>query len=135
MRRVGDTRIRYGAGSPKDENFVKPHKASPPPKSALPAPPPDYEIKPDDLMLIMPLPRYNAMLAVLCNSLHMYAPGFSYHVISISSTRVPCVQLQDIFEKGSREYMLDDSGRERAPVRHSRPAAKGGWSRTVPLFP
>ncbi|KAJ3992633.1 galactose oxidase [Lentinula boryana] len=44
-------------------------------------------VDPDDPMLTTPLPRYNAMLAVLKNSLYIYG---------------------GIFERGSREYTLDD---------------------------
>ncbi|KAF8056543.1 galactose oxidase [Lyophyllum atratum] len=45
------------------------------------------EIDPDDPNLTAPLPRYNAMLAVLRNTLYIYG---------------------GIYEKGSREYTLDD---------------------------
>ncbi|KAI0641395.1 hypothetical protein C8Q79DRAFT_307877 [Trametes meyenii] len=47
----------------------------------------DDEVDPDDPALTVPLPRYNAMLAVLRNTLYIYG---------------------GIFEKGSREYTLDD---------------------------
>ncbi|KAI1784172.1 galactose oxidase [Ganoderma leucocontextum] len=71
-----------------DEKPANLQKAAPPPKSAPPAPPPpEDEIDPDDPMLTVPLPRYNAMLAVLRNTLYIYG---------------------GIFEKGSREYTLDD---------------------------
>lgn len=36
------------------------------------APVPDSEIDPDDPNLTAPLPRYNAMLAVLRNTLYMF---------------------------------------------------------------
>ena len=75
--------------SHKDEKKpVKPQKATPPPKSALFAPPPDHEIDPDDLMLTVPLPQCNLMLAVLRNTLYLYAHAFSACVVSISSTHV-----------------------------------------------
>ncbi|KAJ4484495.1 hypothetical protein C8R41DRAFT_885228 [Lentinula lateritia] len=45
------------------------------------------DIDPDDPILTTPLPRYNAMLAVQKNSLYIYG---------------------GIFERGSREYTLDD---------------------------
>ncbi|KAG2117421.1 galactose oxidase [Suillus cothurnatus] len=45
------------------------------------------EIDPDDPILTAPIPRYNAMLAVLKNTLYIYG---------------------GIFERGSREYTLDD---------------------------
>ena len=53
------------------DNRVRIHSLPPP------APPPEDEIDPDDPMLTVPLPRYNAMLAVLRNTLYMYVPGFS----------------------------------------------------------
>ncbi|KIJ63011.1 hypothetical protein HYDPIDRAFT_113512 [Hydnomerulius pinastri MD-312] len=57
-------------------------------KSGPPAaPPPGSEADPDDPNLTKPLPRYNAMLAVLRNTLYIYG---------------------GIFELGSREYTLDD---------------------------
>ncbi|KAK0213836.1 galactose oxidase [Armillaria fumosa] len=51
------------------------------------APPQDTEVDPDDPNQTIPLPRYNAMLAVLRNTLYLYG---------------------GIFERGSREYTLDD---------------------------
>ncbi|GBE83977.1 Kelch repeat-containing protein [Sparassis crispa] len=48
---------------------------------------PGPEMDPDDPNLTTPLPRYNAMLAVLRNTLYIYG---------------------GIFERGSREYTLDD---------------------------
>ncbi|KAK0190088.1 galactose oxidase [Armillaria mellea] len=51
------------------------------------APPQDTEVDPDDPNQTIPLPRYNAMVAVLRNTLYLYG---------------------GIFEKGSREYTLDD---------------------------
>ncbi|KII91387.1 hypothetical protein PLICRDRAFT_38137 [Plicaturopsis crispa FD-325 SS-3] len=48
---------------------------------------PDPEIDPDDPSLTVPLTRYNAMLAVLRNTLYIYG---------------------GIYERGSREYTLDD---------------------------
>ncbi|KAJ7343500.1 galactose oxidase [Mycena albidolilacea] len=49
--------------------------------------PPVVEVDPDDPQLTTPLPRYNAMLAVLRNTLYIYG---------------------GIFEKGKKEYTLDD---------------------------
>ncbi|OAX34254.1 galactose oxidase [Rhizopogon vinicolor AM-OR11-026] len=46
-----------------------------------------HEVDPDDPMLTAPISRYNAMLAVLRNTLYIYG---------------------GIFERGSREYTLDD---------------------------
>ncbi|KAG1762617.1 galactose oxidase [Suillus placidus] len=45
------------------------------------------DVDPDDPILTAPMPRYNAMLAVLKNTLYIYG---------------------GIFERGSREYTLDD---------------------------
>ncbi|KAH9848749.1 hypothetical protein C2E23DRAFT_842407 [Lenzites betulinus] len=75
-----------GAGSEEDEQgkISKPLKPSPP--KVLSAPQED-EIDPDDPLLTLPTPRYNAMLAVLRNTLYIYG---------------------GIYEKGSREYTLDD---------------------------
>ncbi|KAI0058066.1 galactose oxidase [Artomyces pyxidatus] len=47
----------------------------------------DPEIDPDDPILSTPMPRYNAMLSVLRNTLYIYG---------------------GIFERGKREYTLDD---------------------------
>ncbi|KAJ8586961.1 galactose oxidase [Rhizopogon salebrosus TDB-379] len=47
----------------------------------------EHDIDPDDPTLTAPIPRYNAMLAVLRNTLYIYG---------------------GIFERGSREYTLDD---------------------------
>ncbi|KAG1751993.1 hypothetical protein EDD22DRAFT_850622 [Suillus occidentalis] len=47
----------------------------------------DPDVNPDDPILTAPIPRYNAMLAVLRNTLYIYG---------------------GIFERGSREYTLDD---------------------------
>ncbi|KAJ7155981.1 galactose oxidase [Mycena crocata] len=48
---------------------------------------PVVEVDPDDPLLTAPLPRYNAMLAVLRNTLYIYG---------------------GIYERGKREYTLDD---------------------------
>ncbi|TFK85227.1 galactose oxidase [Polyporus arcularius HHB13444] len=69
------------------EKPSKPSKPAPPVKQNAPSAPPEDEVDPDDPMLTVPLPRYNAMLAVLRNTLYIYG---------------------GIFEKGSREYTLDD---------------------------
>ncbi|RDB18721.1 Kelch domain-containing protein 4 [Hypsizygus marmoreus] len=53
--------------------------------TVVPAPQPDIDS--DDPNLTIPLPRYNAMLAVLRNTLYIYG---------------------GIYERGSREYTLDD---------------------------
>ncbi|KAJ6630788.1 hypothetical protein B0H10DRAFT_1774143 [Mycena sp. CBHHK59/15] len=47
----------------------------------------EIEVDPDDPLLTTPLPRYNAMLAVLRNTLYIYG---------------------GIYERGKREYTLDD---------------------------
>ncbi|KXN81392.1 Kelch repeat-containing protein 3 [Leucoagaricus sp. SymC.cos] len=60
---------------------------SPKTPSTLGAPPYQEEKDSDDPNLTLPIPRYNAMLAVLRNTLYIYG---------------------GIFEKGSKEYTLDD---------------------------
>ncbi|KAJ7285850.1 galactose oxidase [Mycena rebaudengoi] len=50
-------------------------------------PPPEVEVDPNDPLLTTPLPRYNAMLAVLKNTLYIYG---------------------GIYERGKTEYTLDD---------------------------
>lgn len=63
------------------------------------------EPDPDDPLLTTPMPRYNAMLAVLRNTLYM-------HVFIISHSDVlranSMTSYGGIFERGSREYTLDD---------------------------
>ncbi|KAI0078590.1 galactose oxidase [Panus rudis PR-1116 ss-1] len=68
-----------------NEDRPKLSKKETPPIKAARAPSP--EVDPDDPTLTTPLPRYNAMLAVLRNTLYIYG---------------------GIFERGSREYTLDD---------------------------
>ncbi|KAI0760692.1 hypothetical protein C8Q74DRAFT_246837 [Fomes fomentarius] len=70
-------------GDTKDENSQKASRPAPSKASEQP----EDEVDPDDPMLTVPLPRYNAMLAVLRNTLYIYG---------------------GIFERGSREYTLDD---------------------------
>ncbi|KAJ8486932.1 hypothetical protein ONZ51_g4512 [Trametes cubensis] len=77
-----------GEGDEDEDDNDKPAKKSKlarPPKETSPAP--DDDIDPDDPQRTVPLPRYNAMLAVLRNTLYIYG---------------------GIYEKGSREYTLDD---------------------------
>ncbi|KAI0783728.1 hypothetical protein C8Q75DRAFT_781691 [Abortiporus biennis] len=57
-------------------------------RMTTPEPEPEpFEYDPDDPKLTIPIPRYNAMLAVLRNTLYIYG---------------------GIYERGSREYTLDD---------------------------
>ncbi|KAI9062066.1 galactose oxidase [Trametes sanguinea] len=70
-----------------EQDGEKPAKPSKRNSSPKPSAPQDEEVDPDDPSLTVPLPRYNAMLAVLRNTLYIYG---------------------GIFEKGSREYTLDD---------------------------
>ncbi|KAJ6502564.1 galactose oxidase [Mycena sanguinolenta] len=67
---------RENRDSDEDENMESPAAQQP-----------VVEIDPDDPVLSTPLPRYNAMLAVLRNTLYIYG---------------------GIYEKGKREYTLDD---------------------------
>jgi hypothetical protein len=66
---------------------------------------PETELDPDDPLLSTPMPRYNAMLAVLRNTLYMHV------LTSLHSdkSRTNCMtSYGGIFERGSREYTLDD---------------------------
>ncbi|KAJ6596878.1 galactose oxidase [Mycena vulgaris] len=56
-------------------------------KPTIQPPLPVVEVNPDDPLLTTPLPRYNVMLAVLRNTLYIYG---------------------GIYERGKREYTLDD---------------------------
>lgn len=69
------------------EDEVEFHGVSKKPKQPEPEPEPEPAIDPDDPNLTVPLPRYNAMLAVLRNTLYIYG---------------------GIYERGAREYTLDD---------------------------
>ncbi|EIW54679.1 galactose oxidase [Trametes versicolor FP-101664 SS1] len=71
-----------------DQESKKPAKKPPQEMTAIAGiPQDDSEVDPDDPTLTAPRPRYNAMLAVLRNTLYIYG---------------------GIFEKGPREYTLDD---------------------------
>ena len=63
------------------------------------------ESDPDDPLLSTPMPRYNAMLAVLRNTLYMYVFMNSH---SIKSRANFMTSYGGIFERGSREFTLDD---------------------------
>jgi hypothetical protein len=63
------------------------------------------EPDPDDPLLTTPMPRYNAMLAVLRNTLYMHVFIISYHDMLRANSRT---SYGGIFERGSREYTLDD---------------------------
>lgn len=69
------------------EDEVEFHGVLKKPKQPEPEPEPEPAIDPDDPNLTVPLPRYNAMLAVLRNTLYIYG---------------------GIYERGAREYTLDD---------------------------
>ncbi len=70
-------------------------------------PEPELEPDPEDPLLSTPMPRYNAMLAVLRNTLYMYvSTGISPHFVN--PRPVPMTSYGGIFERGSREYTLDD---------------------------
>ncbi|KAI8972871.1 galactose oxidase [Trametes punicea] len=91
-----------------DEQSCKPAKANQPSKPSQTAnAPQEDELDPDDPMLTVPLPRYNAMLAVLRNTLYMYVSRFNFipptHHYPINTS-----SYGGIYEKGSREYTLDD---------------------------
>jgi hypothetical protein len=63
------------------------------------------ETDPDDPLLSTPMPRYNAMLSVLRNTLYMYVFMYSH---SIKSRANFMTSYGGIFERGSREFTLDD---------------------------
>ena len=63
------------------------------------------EADPDDPLLSTPIPRYNAMLAVLRNTLYMYV-FMDCHSIKLTANFV--TSYGGIFERGSREFTLDD---------------------------
>lgn len=63
---------------------MKQEAKSPTGKQSAEDDPPEEEVDPNDPMLTVPLPRYNAMLAVLRNTLYMYA-------------RFPCLASNTLF--------------------------------------
>jgi len=66
---------------------------------------PESERDPDDPLLSTPMPRYNAMLAVLRSTLYMHVPTTLYaHKAGTNFM----TSYGGIFERGSREYTLDD---------------------------
>ena len=72
----------------------------------IPLPPQtDTDIDPDDPSLTAPLPRYNAMLAVLRNTLYMCVLTV---LPEIFMTEILVSRYGGIFERGSKEYTLDD---------------------------
>ncbi|KAI0821821.1 hypothetical protein BC628DRAFT_1392327 [Trametes gibbosa] len=81
----GNEEASSGEENNDNKTPSKPSMVSPP--KIANAPQDDDGIDPDDPALTIPIPRYNAMLAVLRNTLYIYG---------------------GIFEKGSREYTLDD---------------------------
>jgi hypothetical protein len=69
------------------------------------APELELEQDPDDPLLSTPMPRYNAMLAVLRNTLYMHVFIISH---SDKSRANSMTSYGGIFERGSREFTLDD---------------------------
>ena len=66
---------------------------------------PETERDPDDPLLSTPMPRYNAMLAVLRSTLYMHVPTTLYpHGAGTNFM----TSYGGIYERGSREYTLDD---------------------------
>lgn len=61
------------------------------------------DLAPDDPDRTIPLPRYNTMLAVLRNTLYMYDLSLDGCMFQLMFSRYG-----GIFERGSREYTLDD---------------------------
>ena len=66
---------------------------------------PETELDPDDPLLSTPMPRYNAMLAVLRNTLYMHVSTSLYSYKSRTNYKI---SYGGIFERGSREFTLDD---------------------------
>jgi hypothetical protein len=68
---------------------------------------PEPELEPDseDPLFSTPMPRYNAMFAVLRNTLYMYVSQ-SVHFVNLRP--VLLTSYGGIFEHGSREYTLND---------------------------
>ena len=66
---------------------------------------PETELDPDDPLLSTPMPRYNAMLAVLRNTLYMQVLTSLYFHKSRTNY---IISYGGIFERGSREFTLDD---------------------------
>jgi hypothetical protein len=68
---------------------------------------PELGLEPDseDPLLSTPMPRYNAMLAVLRNTLYLYVSK-SLHFANLRP--VLLTSYGGIFKRGSREYTLDD---------------------------
>jgi len=60
----------------------------------------------DDPLLTIPLPRYNAMLAVLRNTLYMFVVVFLWNRLLMIFQTIS--RYGGIYERGSREYTLDD---------------------------
>jgi hypothetical protein len=66
---------------------------------------PELDPDPEDPLLSAPIPRYNAMLAVLRNTLYMHVVVNSH---SDQSGANFVASYGGIFERGSREFTLDD---------------------------
>jgi hypothetical protein len=65
--------------------------------------PKDVDVDPSDPNLSIPLVRYNAMLAVLRNTLYM-----SVTVLLLVNDFLNSPRYGGIYERGAREYTLDD---------------------------
>lgn len=86
-----------------DKKAVSRKKAPVPKALARPA---EHDVDPDDPELTRPMPRYNAMLAVLRNTLYMCAACVCLdQVVWIADL---LCSYGGIFERGKKEYTLDD---------------------------
>ena len=83
--------------TPRDDNDDEAERAA--------VPEPELDPYPEDPLLSTPMPRYNAMLSVLRNTLYMYV-SISPHFVDLKPVRM--TSYGGIFERGSREYTLDD---------------------------
>ena len=72
----------------------------------VPEPKREDEDDPDDPNLMRPMSRYNAMLAVLRNTLYMYVLSLPSFVRALTLWKLS--SYGGIFELGTREYTLDD---------------------------
>jgi hypothetical protein len=68
---------------------------------------PEMELDPDDPLLSTPMPRYNAMLAVLRSTLYMHVIT-NLHSHNFTTNYNYMTSYGGIFERGSREFTLDD---------------------------
>jgi hypothetical protein len=74
--------------------------------AATPQPLPVADVDPDDPLLSTPLPRFNAMLSILRNTLYMLVYSKRKPFQALTTTYLH--SYGGIYERGKREYTLDD---------------------------